>query len=200
MKRAVLILSVLCVLAMLVACGNNTKKTRSLLKSIGQTTQSGAVQPNYEIPQIAFLMSVDYSPVREEEPLVTYVLYDQNGDVFYTDDSDIAHMTYAQILDKYQDGSFSDKLTKVKTIEDQGALQECIDNLQGILKNDEYKIIDPEYGPDFLSQTTWWQGLYYDENHELKSITLLMNDNFGDHVANDTRAGEIVEFLKSNCT
>ena len=130
--------------------------------------------------------------------MVEYVFYDKNGDVFFTDNSDITCMTYSQILEKYQDGSISDKLTKINTIEDKKGLQDCINKLQAILKNDEYKINHPEYGPDVLCQTTWWQGLYYDENHELKSIILLMNDNLGDHVASDSRADEIVQFLKSN--
>lgn len=199
MNKVVGFVTLLCILILLVSCGEKTKNTSKTLDDSEDTIVINSAQFEFEIPQIAFLMSVDYSDVRDTEPLVEYVFYDKNGDVFFTDDSEIASMTYAQILEKYQDGSFSDKLTKVKTIDDPEALQKCINDLQAVLNNSEYQIMHPEYGPDVLSQTTWWQGLYYDENHELKSIILLMNDNFGDHVANDTRAGEIVEFLKSNC-
>lgn len=199
MNKVVGFVTLLSILIFLVSCGEKTKNTSKTLDVSEDTIVINSAQFEFEIPQIAFLMSVDYSDVRETGPLVEYVFYDKSGDVFFTDDSEIASMTYAQILEKYQDGSISDKLIKVKTVDDPEALKECINDLQAVLNNSEYQIIHPEYGPDVLSQTTWWQGLYYDENHELKSIILLMNDNFGDHVANDTRAGEIVEFLKSNC-
>lgn len=199
MKTEIKILAVICSLALLSSCGKKPQLTKDTQDNMGTESASQYAQADLDIPEIVFVKSVDYSDVRDTEPLVEYVFYDKNGDVFFTDDSEIASMTYAQILEKYQDGSISDKLTKVKTINDPEPLKKCINDLQAVLNNSEYQIIHPEYGPDVLSQTTWWQGLYYDENHELKSIILLMNDNFGDHVANDTRAGEIVEFLKSNC-
>lgn len=198
MKPAIKILSFICALVLLSSCGKNSQIPKDTQDHVDSESTSQNTQIDSEIPEIVFIKVVDYSQVRDTEPLVEYVFYDKSGDVFFTDDSGIANMTYVQILEKYQDGSISGKLTKVKTIEDQEGLQECINDLQSVLNNDEYQIVHPEFGPDVLWQTTWWQGLYYDNNHELKSITLQMNDNYGDHIANDSRAGEIVEFLESN--
>lgn len=198
MKKAVQLLSFICVLTLAVSCGKKPKTTSKESSTDTQAElQSESVSDLYEIPQIAFLMSVDYSPVREEEPLETYVLYDQNGDVFYTEDPEITSMRWDLLLEKYSDGSISDKLTKVKTIEDKDGLMKCIDKLQIILHKTDYRLIAPDPEPDVLWEITRWEGLYYDENHELKMVYLRYSE-YLDHKANDPRADEIIEFLTSD--
>lgn len=195
MKKSVFVL-ILCILALFVSCGDKPK-TDSSGKDFEDSTTIEHSQTDYEIAQIAFLMSVDYSKIREEKPLKTYVLYDQNGDVFYTEDPEITEMPFDLLLEKYADGSISDKLTKVKTIEDKDGMQKCIDNLQGILHNPDYRILDPGTAPDVRWEVTRWEGVYYDENHVLKSIFLRYSE-YLDQKANDPRADEIIEFLTSD--
>lgn len=197
MNKVVGFVTLLCILIFLVSCGEKTKNTSKTLDDSEDTIVINSAQFEFEIPQIAFLMSVDYSPVREEEPLETYVLYDQNGDVFYTEDPELTGISLQLLLEKYADGSISDKLTKVKTIEDKEGMQKCIDNLQGILHNSDYKIVDPGSAPDVLWEITRWSGLYYNENHELKSVYLRYSE-YSDQKANDPRADEIIKFLTSN--
>ncbi len=197
MKKSLQILSIICVLGMLVSCGNKTKKKESMPDDSNRQATIDSKQDDYKIAQIAFLMSVDYSQVNEEEPFLTYTMYDQNGDVFYTEDPEITSMQWDLLLEKYADGSISDKLTKVKTIDDKDGMQKCIDNLQAILHNPDYKIVDPGSGPDVNSEITGWEGVYFDENHELKMVYLRYSE-YMDHKANDPRADEIIEFLTSN--
>ena len=195
MKKT-LLLSLICLLVFSVSCGGRTPDSKDTVNKFDDVS-SDSSQSDYEIAQIAFLMSVDYSKIREEKPLKTYVLYDQNGDVFYTEDPEITEMPFDLLLEKYADGSISDKLTKVKTIEDKDGMQKCIDNLQGILHNSDYKIVDPGSAPDVRWEVTRWEGVYYDENHVLKSIFLRYSE-YLDQKANDPRADEIIEFLTSN--
>ena len=197
MKKTIQFVSITCVLILLVSCGSKVKNTSVSIRDTAIDISSDFPPSDYEIAQIAFLMSVDYSPVREEVPLETYVMYDQNGDVFYTEDPEITNMQWDLLLEKYADGSISDKLTKVKTIEDKEGMQKCIDNLQGILHNPDYKIIDPGSAPDVCWEITRWQGVYYNENHELKMVFLRYSE-YLDQKANDPRADEIIEFLTSN--
>ncbi len=197
MKKVLQILSIICVLGMLVSCGNKTKKEESMPDDSNRQATIDSKQDDYKIAQIAFLMSVDYSQVNEEEPFLTYTMYDQNGDVFYTEDPEITEMPFDLLLEKYADGSISDKLTKVKTIEDKDGMQKCIDNLQGILHNPDYRILDPGTAPDVRWEVTRWEGVYYDENHVLKSIFLRYSE-YLDQKANDPRADEIIEFLTSD--
>lgn len=197
MKKMVCYILLICMFVLLVSCGTKGKNA-----SISDKDSDGSLtiisdQTDYEIAQIAFLMSVDYSHVREEEPLKTYVLYDQNGDVFYTEDSEITNMQWDLLLEKYADGSIANKLTKVKTIEDKDGMQKCLDNFQAILNNPDYRIVDPGSAPDVEWEVTRWEGVYYDENHEIKSIFLRYSE-YLDQKANDPRADEIIEFLTSN--
>ncbi|MBO4650335.1 MAG: hypothetical protein J5653_03990 [Clostridiales bacterium] len=106
-------------------------------------------------------------------------------------------MSWDLLLEKYVDGSLSDKLTKVKTIEDKEGMQKCIDNLQAILHNPDYRIVDPGSAPDVNWEITRWEGVYYDENYELKMVYLRYSE-YSDQKANDPRADEIIEFLTSN--
>ena len=195
MKKT-LLLSLICLLVFSVSCGGRTPDSKDTVNK-SDDVSSDSSQSDYEIAQIAFLMSVDYSKIREEKPLKTYVLYDQNGDVFYTEDPEITEMPFDLLLEKYADGSISDKLSKVKTIEDKDGMQKCIDNLQGILHNPDYRILDPGTAPDVRWEVTRWEGVYYDENHVLKSIFLRYSE-YLDQKANDPRADEIIEFLTSN--
>ena len=195
MKKT-LLLSLICLLVFSVSCGGRTPDSKDTVNKFDDVS-SDSSQSDYEIAQIAFLMSVDYSKIREEKPLKTYVLYDQNGDVFYTEDPEITEMPFDLLLEKYADGSISDKLSKVKTIEDKDGVQKCIDNLQGILHDPDYRILDPGTAPDVRWEVTRWEGVYYDENHVLKSIFLRYSE-YLDQKANDPRADEIIEFLTSN--
>lgn len=71
MKKSVFVL-ILCILALFVSCGDKPK-TDSSGKDFEDSTTIEHSQTNYEIAQIAFLKSVDYSKIREEKPLKTYV-------------------------------------------------------------------------------------------------------------------------------
>ena len=73
MKKVVGFVTLLCILILLVSCGEKTKNTSKTLDDSEDTIVINSAQFEFEIPQIAFLMSVDYSDVRETEPLVEYV-------------------------------------------------------------------------------------------------------------------------------
>lgn len=196
MKKLVGYISLPCILTLVVSCGGRSKNNSSTDNG-SESSLTTVDQPDYEIAPIAFLKSIDYSQVRDEEPFWSYTLYDQKGNVFYTDDPEITHMPWDQLLAKYEDGFLLDKLTKVATIEDKDELQKCEEKLQAILHNPDYRIIDPGSGPDVNWEITRWEGVYYNENHELKSV-FLRYSHYNDQKANDPRADEIIEFLSSN--
>ena len=88
------------------------------------------LQHEYETPEIVLIRIDDNTKrIREgsfEVPDYVYYLFDKNGDVYRLDDPDLS---LEELTEKYSDGSISDDLVLVLTIEDKNGLQKCYDKL-----------------------------------------------------------------------
>ena len=153
----------------------------------------------YETPEIVLVKVEDNTKrIREgsyDGPPYVYYLFDKNGDVYRLDDPDIF---VEELPDKYSDGSLSDELIFVLTIEDKNGLQKCFDKLQLIFNNSEFKLTEPLGGPDWSQKDITWYGLYYDEDNKLQTKTIyFIGDLESRFITNDQNADDIVNWLET---
>ena len=178
----------------------NTKGPMELLTQQTELAEdAGLLQHEYETPEIV-LIRIDDNTKRIREgsfdgPDYVYYLFDKNGDVYRLDDPDLS---LEELTEKYSDGSISDDLVLVLTIKDKNGLQKCYDKLQIVFNNSEFKLTEPDSGPDWSHKDITWYGLYYDEENKLQTKKIyFVGDLERRFYTNDQNADDIVKWLET---
>ena len=204
MRNALKISAVIIVLVLLVSCSAPKKEDEwvSFDEVTEHTTTSWVTEPTgplkiYEMPEIVFIKVVDnhelVEATRYDGVLYIYYLFEKNGDVYEYDEPDLE---WEQMIEKFSDGSLSDRIKKVRSVTDKEGYQNCIDKFQGILNNRNFSVDNPGYGLDWGNINISWYGLYYDDDHNLTSKKFwYLEDLEVIYIPSDPRADEIKEWL-----
>ena len=148
-----------------------------------------------KLPEILFIMVTDYSSIQEEDPIISYVIYDKEGNYCELDDPEILSLSYEELNQKYRDGTIADKLTRIGMIDNRYMWNQCINDLNGIVDNPTYSIDVPEDPSQSTGPITVWYGFYYNDDQKIQRVTLFASDHHGDYYSNDKRSADIPYIL-----
>ncbi len=142
------------------------------------------------MPEIVFMYSSNYNGER-----VKLYLYDNQGNIYFSNERDVYYCQYINLVEQYTSGSLKDKITLVATI-DTEELQEKYDLLKEIMSTGEYEIVSMDYWLNIEVAREEWTGIYYDTKGNTEIVTLYEEDE-GYHKCSDERAYEIIEWINA---
>ena len=145
-----------------------------------------------DMPDIVFLNTVDPN-TGDGTGISGMTFYDKNGNHYISTDEEVCQMGYARLVSEFASGNLSDKV-ELHTSCNIDELLENYQKLCEVAQNSEYSIVYPEAMPTVDAEICSWYGLYYDENGELRSLTIHKKERLSHLYANDERANEIYDW------
>ena len=142
-----------------------------------------------DMPDIVFMYSYEYN----HEYFESYV-FDKNGNIYYSSKEEVCSHSYKEKLDLYATGELKNKMELIGTI-DTSELEKFFQSFLEIMHDGGVNLTSDDCIPDVIAPWERWYGLYYDKNGDVE-LTLLYQEDAGTHYTNDTRADEIVEWMK----
>ena len=88
-------------------------------------------------------------------------------------------------------------MIRYMTIDDKDGLQTCFDKLQNVISNKDFRLTEPNDGPDWSHKDISWYGLYYDEEYKLQTKQIyFVGDLERRFYTDDQDADDIIKWLE----
>ena len=151
----------------------------------------------YETPEIALIRVEDNTRRKSagiyNGPSLVCYLFDKSGDVYKLVDP---RKSLEELTETYSARPMTDDKTWLMKIEDKNGLQTCFDKLQIVVNNKDFKLTEPDEGPDWTHKDITWYGMYYDKDHKLlRKKIYFVSDLERVYITNDKNADDIVSWL-----
>lgn len=160
----------------------------------GQLPDDISEDEQLNMPDIVFVRRI-YSSDYE---FLDIAFTDRNGNHYVSNDKELGSLDFAELVDKYKSGGLDGKIMMTGYY-DTDKLQKNYKKLCNAVRQDGCDIVYPDMLPEVETESYNWYGLYYDENGELKSQIIHVNECMTElYSANDT-INEIYKWYNGNC-
>lgn len=126
--------------------------------------------------------------------------YEKTGNIYVLENPNCVKDQLDGFLSDYYDGKLEGEVSLIKLYSDEEGVQRCLTDLQNVINNKEAEMVS---GSDITVGTISsyhdeFYGVYYDENHELKTICLYITEEFENWTLDDKGVPSIINWIRYN--
>lgn len=156
--------------------------TLVMLVGCGQLPNDVSEDEQLNVPDIVFMERV----YNDNNGFISIAFTDSNSNYYSSVDKEVCNLSFAELVDRYRSGGLDGRITQ-KGYYNTDGLRDNYEKLCNAVHQDDCDIVYPEMLPDVETESYSWYGLYYDENNELKSQIIHVNECMTSlYSANDT--------------
>ena len=207
MRKIILVIALLCLSFSFISCTESNISTD--INNEQDTENESYVE--YEIPEVFVVRCCydGYDVYNSSYNGCAYLLYNKDGNmyryektgnIYVCENPDCVKDQLDEFLSDYYDGKLEGEVRLIESYSDEEGVQRCLTDLQNVINNKEAEMVS---GSDITVGTISkyhdeFYGVYYDENHELKTICLYITEEYKSRSLDDKGVPSIINWIRFN--